>query len=287
MTIVVFVSGAGLLLALSKKTRTAQWTGEEVSLATSGLYAAAIEHLSGMKTVKSYGAEERSSDLFSNFAERVRRISFTTVRDQADAGFWFSAGSVAVLCIILYVALAILTMPAAGLLLLLFLFNRLIPLFSSIQQSYQQSLNVLPAFTRVMGMLARCEAAGEVKAERSEEVELRDDVRFERVSFSYGEEGTPAIRDFDLTVEAGKTTAIVGPSGAGKSTVADLVMGLITPDEGRVLVDGAPLSPERMRSWRSQISYVAQDNFLFNDSVRANLLWARPEAEEEEGLAGA
>ena len=282
MTIVVFVSGAGLLLALSKKTRTAQWTGEEVSLATSGLYAAAIEHLSGMKTVKSYGAEERSSDLFSNFAERVRRISFTTVRDQADAGFWFSAGSVAVLCIILYVALAILTMPAAGLLLLLFLFNRLIPLFSSIQQSYQQCLNVLPAFTRVMGMLARCEAAGEPKAERSEEVELRDGVRFEGISFSYGEEGTPAIRDLDLTVEAGKTTAIVGPSGAGKSTVADLVMGLITPDEGRVLVDGAPLSPERMRSWRSQISYVAQDNFLFNDSVRANLLWARPEAEEEE-----
>ena len=282
MTIVVFVSGVGLLLALSKKTRTAQWTGEEVSLATSGLYAAAIEHLSGMKTVKSYGAEERSSDLFSNFAERVRRISFTTVRDQADAGFWFSAGSVAVLCIILYVALAILTMPAAGLLLLLFLFNRLIPLFSSIQQSYQQSLNVLPAFTRVMGMLARCEAAGEVKAERSEEVELRDGVRFEGISFSYGEEGTPAIRDLDLTVEAGKTTAIVGPSGAGKSTVADLVMGLITPEEGRVLVDGAPLSPERMRSWRSQISYVAQDNFLFNDSVRANLLWARPEAEEEE-----
>ena len=60
MTMVVLFSGAGLLLArLRSKTRSAQWTGEEVSLATNGLYAAAIEHLGGMKTVKSYGAEER------------------------------------------------------------------------------------------------------------------------------------------------------------------------------------------------------------------------------------
>jgi ATP-binding cassette subfamily C protein len=282
MTVLVCVSGAGLLLALRSKTRAGQWTGEEVSLATNGLYAAAIEHLGGMKAIKSYGAEKRSSNLFSKLAERVARIHLNTVRNQADASFWFSVGSVMVLCIILYMAFEILAMSAAGLLLLLFLFNRLIPRFSSIQQSYQQCLNVLPAFAGVMGMLARCEAAAEVKAERSEEVKLHHCLRFEGVSFSYGEEEIPAIRDINLTVEAGKTTAIVGPSGAGKSTVADLVMGLIVPDEGRVFVDETPLRLELIRPWRSQIGYVAQDTFLFNDTVRANLLWARPQAKDEE-----
>jgi len=282
MTVVVFVCGAGLLLALRKKARAAQWTGQEVSMATNGLYAAAIEHLGGMRIVKSYGAEERSSDLFSKLAERVARMRFNTIRNQADVSFWFSSGSVVVLCIILYVAFEILATSAAGLLMLLFLFNRIIPQFSSIQQGYQQCLNVLPAYAEVMGVMMRCEAAAESKAERSEEVELRHGVRFEEVSFSYGEEATPAIHDLDLSIEAEKTTAIVGPSGAGKSTVADMVTGLIMPARGRILVDGTALSPERVRSWRSQIGYVAQDTFLFNDTVRANLLWARPEAKDQE-----
>src|SRR5215218_997069 len=283
MTVAVFFSGAGLLLALKKKTQSAQWTGEEVSLATNGLYAAAIEHLGGMKTVKSYSAEERSSKLFSDLAKRVARIRFNTVRDQADASFWFSAGSVTILCVILYVAFEILAIPAAGLLLLLFLFNRITPLLSSIQQNYQQCLNVLPAFARVMEIMKQCEAAAESGTERSEGVELQDSIGLEGVSFAYGGEGTvAAVRDLDLAIRVGKTTAIVGPSGAGKSTIADLLMGLVTPTRGRVLIGDAPLSPELLQSWRSQIGYVAQDTFLFNDTVGANLLWARPDAGHEE-----
>jgi ATP-binding cassette subfamily C protein len=283
MTTVVFFAGAGLLLALRRKSRTAQWTGEQVSLATNGLYAAAIEHLGGMKTVKSYGAEERSFNLFSGLARQVAQIRLNTVRDQADANFWFGVGSMTILCIMLYVAFEILAIPAAGLLLLLFLFNRIIPRLSSVQQGYQQCLNVLPAFAGVMEILARCESAAESEAERSEEVELQDGIRLEEVSFSYGGEGTvAAIQDVDLAIRAGETTAIVGPSGAGKSTIADLLMGLVTPTRGCVLIGDAPLDPELLRSWRGQIGYVAQDTFLFNDTVAANLLWARPDAGYEE-----
>jgi ATP-binding cassette subfamily C protein len=159
----------------------------------------------------------------------------------------------------------------------------MIPLFSSVQQNYQEYLNALPAFSRVMEIQARCEAAAEPKAGRPEEFKLRDSIRFEKVSFTYvEEEGTSAIHKLDLTISAGETTAIVGPSGAGKSTIADLTIGLIVPNQGHVLVDGVPLSAERVRSWRNQIGYVAQDTFLFNDTVRANLLWACPEANDKE-----
>ena len=283
MTLLVFVSGTALLLALRKKTQGAQRTGEDVSLATNGLYAAAIEHLGGMKTTRSYGAEERSANIFSGVAERVARMNLNVVRNQAETGFWFTTGSVTILSVLLFLAFEVLGMSAAELLLLLFLFNRLIPLFGGIQRDYQQCLNVLPAFDGVMETMALCEANIEPKGESRDKVELRNSIRFEAVSFAYGREAqAPAIHELDLSIRAEEITAIVGPSGAGKSTIADLVMGLILPDRGRVLVDETPLGSDRMRSWRNQIGYVAQDTFLFNDTVRANLLWACPDATEGE-----
>lgn len=283
MTGMVFVAGLTLLLLLRRRTRQARWTGEDVSLATNGLYAATIEHLGSMKTMKSYGAEERNADIFSAFANTVAEMGAKANRNYAETLFWFTVGSAVILSIILYVAFEIWAMPAAGLLLLLFLFNRMIPLFSSAQQSYQQFLNALPAFSGAMSLQAECEAAAEARQGSSEAVELEDKVRFEEVSFAYdGDDTRAAIRDLNMTIRAGETTAIVGPSGAGKSTIADLVIGLLTPTRGRLLVDGKFLGPTLIQSWRGRIGYVAQDTFLFNDTVRANLLWASPDATDGE-----
>jgi ATP-binding cassette, subfamily C, bacterial len=277
MTLLVFAAGAVLLLLLRKKTRAAKWTGADISLATNGLYSAAIEHLSGMKTVKSYGAEERNTQLFSKLADRVARMYLNGTRNYAETAFWFTVGSAIILSAILYVSLEVLDLQASGVLLLLFLFNRMIPLFNNVQQGYQEFLNALPAFNGVMEIQARCEAAAEPDRSYSKKVEIGDGIRFEEVSLAYSE-GTPAVRDLDLTIPARKTTALVGPSGAGKSTVADLVMGLIAPARGRIMVDGVPLTAELVRPWRDRIGYVAQDTFLFNDTIRNNLLWACPGA---------
>jgi ATP-binding cassette, subfamily C, bacterial len=283
MTGLVFASGGTLLLVLRKKTHVTRQIGEEISLATSDLYSAAIEHLGGMKTIKSYGAEERNASIFSRLTGRVMQTYLNGNLNYAATGFWFTVGSAVILSAILFVSLEFLELPAASLLLLLFLFNRMIPIFNSIQQNYQFYLSALPAFARVMEMQAACEAAAEAKLTCTQRVELQRDLRFEQVSFGYEAKGKDsAIWDLDLVIEAGKTTAIVGPSGAGKSTIADLVMGLLTPRSGRVLVDGRLLEAEHISSWRAQIGYVAQDTFLFNDTVKANLLWACPGASDEE-----
>jgi ATP-binding cassette, subfamily C, bacterial len=283
MTVTVFVAGLSLALLVRRRTRKSRDIGEEISGADSGLYSAAIEHLSGMKTVKSYGVEERNAQMFSKLSEQVARVYTKSINNYAGTAFFFTVGSAVVLSSMLYVASEFLQTTAAGLLLLLFLFNRMIPLFNSVQRGYQQYLNELPAFARVMELQDRCEAAAEPETTASRALEFREIIEFEGVYFSYGGEGTiTAVQGLDLTIEAGKTTAIVGSSGAGKSTIADLVMGLIQADRGRVLVDGEPLGSELLRSWREQIGYVAQETFLFNDTVRANLLWAHPEAGEEQ-----
>lgn len=278
-----FVSAAGLMLLLRGKMQETRASMKEASRATKGLYAAANEQLTGTKTVKSYGAEERNVAIFSGFTERIAQTYVDAARHGAAALCWLNIGMVLVLSLVMYVSIEILATPAGQLLLLLYLFAMITKMLSKVQIHYHEFITESPAFTTITEMEARCDAAAEPEPARSESIGLREAVRLEGVSFAYQDSGEPlVISDLDLTIPAGKTTAIVGPSGAGKSTIADLVMGLIRPDEGRVLVDERPLRAEQRRAWRSKIGYVPQDTFLFHDTVRENLLWARPDARDGE-----
>ena len=281
-TAVVIVFGVALLFGLKEKISLARTKGRSVSDNTRDLFGAIAEHLSGMKTVKSYGAQEQNAALFSRLNERIMRIYIDYFRNWADTRCWFSIGSVVIISVALIVLIEILHLPAASVLLLLFIFYRLIPQFSSIQQNYQGFTNMLPSFINIMDLHARCDDEAERCIDDPSEITLRRSIDFRGVSFTYTDEGTPVFDNLDLTIRAGETTAIVGSSGVGKSTLADLIMGLIMPRRGQILIDGMPLSPERFYAWRSCIGYVAQDTFLFNDTVRANLLWVHPGATDGE-----
>ncbi len=283
ITELVFLCGGILLLLLKGKTRVAEETGEGLSDAMSSLYAAVTEHLGGMKIAKSYGAEGRHAEMFGRLTERVRHMYTYAVQNQAEVNYWFDIGSVLILSLTLYVSFEVLSLPTSGVLLLLYLFARLMPKFSSIQQNFQSLANMLPSFTRITEMQKRCEAEAEPKIHKTGKIDLRNCIRFDKVCFSYDRQGkSPVIIDLDVMLKAGETTAIVGPSGAGKSTIADLVMGLISPNQGQILLDGMKLTAEQTKAWREQIGYVPQDTFLFHDTLQANLLWAKPDANEEE-----
>ena len=92
------------------------------------------------------------------------------------------------------------------------------------------------------------------------------------------------FKNINLSIPANEMTAIVGPSGAGKSTLIDLLMGLMIPDKGDILVDGIPLTDRTIFSLRQSISYVSQDPFLFNESIKTNLLMVDGNASEEQTL---
>jgi ATP-binding cassette subfamily C protein len=277
------VSAAALLLILRKRMQSTRESVKEASRATKGLYAAVNEQLSGTKTVKSYGAEERNVSIFSRFSDRVAQMYIDASRHGAEASFWLNVGLVLVLSLIVYVSIKVLDTPASALLLLLYLFAMITRMLTRLQTHHHEFVIESPALTTIKEMQARCEAAAEPEPAPSGSVELREAMRLDDISFSYQDSGEPlVIADLDLAIRAGETTAIVGPSGAGKSTIADLVMGLIQPHEGQVMVDGSPLRGEQRRAWRSKIGYVPQDTFLFHDTVRENLLWARPDASDAE-----
>jgi ATP-binding cassette subfamily B protein len=121
----------------------------------------------------------------------------------------------------------------------------------------------------------------------------RGEVRFERVSFGFGGDGARRVlQDFDLTVPAGQSVALVGETGSGKSTVAKLIARFYDVEAGRVALDGIDVRQLSLRELRSQIGIVFEDTFLFSDSVAANIAFAVPDAaaaqiERAARLAGA
>jgi ATP-binding cassette subfamily B protein len=106
-------------------------------------------------------------------------------------------------------------------------------------------------------------------------------VELRHVSFTYEGTSDPVLRDVDLDVAAGRTVAIVGGTGSGKSTLVSLLPRLYDPSTGSVLIDGADVSEVRLQSLRSQVGLVSDDPFLFSDTVRNNIAYARFDAPHE------
>jgi ATP-binding cassette subfamily C protein len=248
----------------------------------SEVYASATEHLQNLKAMKFYDAQSSDLAMFSSLQSSALQQSLESTRSQAAAAFWLEAGSLLLLGGIIFASLQILNVAPASILLLLAVFTRLIPRLAAGQSQLQAFLSELPAFENLMTIYRECVANAEVPGATGPGPSLAHEIRLERVGFRYEAQRPMVLEDLSLTIAAGKVTAIVGSSGAGKSTVADLVNGLLSPLTGRVLVDGAELTPQSARAWRRHVGYVAQDTVLFHDTVRANLGWAKPDASEQE-----
>jgi ATP-binding cassette subfamily C protein len=171
---------------------------------------------------------------------------------------------------------------ASALLLLLFLFARIVPRLSALQHNFHFLASFLPSVQSITELEAFCTAQAESPFDVGRPVRLRELLQFQSVAFRYTADTPPVLSDLNLSIQAGTTVALVGSSGSGKTTTADLMMGLLMPESGQILVDGIPLDRQQIGAWRRSVSYVAQETFLFHDSIRANLQWAVPGATDAE-----
>ncbi len=292
LTLLVVASGAVLVLISQPLARLARARGKEVSATYREMYRAINEHLSGLKTVKAHGLEGRAVDDFEARAAAAADAVVDVSRNDANVSFVLQVGSTLMLTAIVWVALGLSGVTPAGLILLLYLFARLVPLLTGLQSGFQSLMTKLSAVELLDEALTRFDAereagAGSLKPAAGEGLALppllSGGIELRGVSFDYraGEERN-VLRDVDLSVPVGATVAIVGPSGGGKSTLADLLIGLLSPDRGEVLIDGVRLVDAERPVWRQRVSYVSQDVFMFHDSVRRNLQLANPQASDAE-----
>ncbi len=114
--------------------------------------------------------------------------------------------------------------------------------------------------------------------------EIKGDIKFDQVSFAY-QEGKEVLNNVSFSAPAGTVTALVGTSGSGKSTIAGLVATFLNPESGKITIDGADLSEITLSSYRQHLGVVLQDDFLFEGTIRENILFPRPDASEAQLLA--
>jgi len=114
--------------------------------------------------------------------------------------------------------------------------------------------------------------------------EISGNIKFDNVSFAY-QEGKEVLHNVSFNAPSGSVTALVGTSGSGKSTIAGLVATFLNPDSGLITLDGIDLSKVSLTSYRRYLGVVLQDDFLFEGTIRENILFPRPDATEEQLLA--
>jgi ATP-binding cassette, subfamily B, bacterial MsbA len=160
-------------------------------------------------------------------------------------------------------------------------------------QALRQLANLQTVFAEGMSAARRLFAALDVEPEVRERpgaptlTRAQGAIRFEDVSFTYGGDGPPALGGVSLEASRGETVALVGPSGGGKSTILNLIPRFYDVSRGRVTLDGRDVRDVAIASLRDQIALVTQEPFLFDDSIRANIAYARPDASPAEVEAAA
>jgi subfamily B ATP-binding cassette protein MsbA len=240
------------------------------------------ETLGGIRVVKGFGAEAQEDTIFERGVHRV----FENVRESLT-----TTSLVTSLATLLMGLTSVIIMGVGGTLILrgemtvgdfvaftLYLAFLITPIV--------QMSNIGTQMTEAFAGLDRMEEILDMEREGEEERrtvvlgEVRGDLSFEDVTFAY-EEGKDVLHDVSFEAHAGTVTALVGSSGSGKTTVAGLAASFRTPTRGVVRVDGRDLSTVELRSYRRQLGVVLQDEFLFEGTIRENILFARPDAGEE------
>jgi subfamily B ATP-binding cassette protein MsbA len=243
------------------------------------------ETLSGQQVVKSFGAEALESARFHAAAQRLRTSSLRYVAQQALASPIIEFfGALTIVALLTYARIQIqqgaMTTGAftSFVIALLFLYEP-VKRLTGIHNIFQQALG---ASQKVFEYLDRKETIFE-KPGAIELPEFKNAIVFDRVSFRYpsAPDGF-LLNSVSLEVMAGEIVALVGPSGAGKTTLANLTARFYDVSGGRVLVDGIDVRDLKLSSLRAKIGMVAQDTFLFNDTVANNLLYGRRDATEQE-----
>jgi ATP-binding cassette subfamily C protein len=194
--------------------------------------------------------------------------------------------SAILIAVFIFFAINIFSAQSGQLLLVIAIFSRLWPRVAGIQASLEQMATRIPSYKAVIAIQAECKASKEFHATSEQEIkplEVRQGMECRDISFRYNsKEPIYALKNINLFIPANQMTAVVGRSGAGKSTLIDLLMGLNKPEQGELLIDGKPLTSDNLLSLRHAISYVAQDPYLFNASIRENLMLVESNATEEE-----
>ena len=287
--VLVFIAAtAWRLVPLIGKSRR---LGEQLTRAGRGVYTVLGQFLSGLKLAKIHNAEQNYVAQFEAKLAEMRSQFLGFAREQAASQAVFQSILGFMVCAVIAVGALVFETPIPVLTAILIIMARLSGPVMTLLQGVQAFSYMMPAFESVRDMTANLvEPVPQVQSARmnGEDRSLAPvagpaGVALEDVHFNHPNQSASVLNGVSLSIDPGELVVLAGPSGAGKTTLVDIIVGLLTPTSGTVKVDGKPLLPgAALDRWRQELAYVPQDPFLFDLSVRDNLLWARPESSDAE-----
>jgi subfamily B ATP-binding cassette protein MsbA len=247
-----------------------------------------VQILAGIKVIKAFRAETIEAGHFQRENLRYFRRNMKVVKNRALARTFVeglnSAIGVAVVLVGILLVLDNWGLSLGSLLSFAFAMQATYRPMKDVTKAWTQLQDAMPAADRFFELLdaqgEQSDASGALAFEG-----VKEAVRFESVSFSYGRE--PVLHDVSLEVRAGETVAIVGRTGAGKTTLVDLLLRFFEPDKGRITIDGLDLRRLARRSLLDRVAVVSQEPFLFAGSIRDNIRYGAPDASDAEVEAAA
>ncbi len=287
VALIALAIGGGIAALLSGLVRRGKGAGRRQTTHTAAFITYLSDALNNIKPLKAMARQNAFASLLDRNIVGLRRA----LRRQVIAKQALNAASESLFAIAIGVgfigAVVYGNVPAAELAIIGVLLVSLVNAVKKIQREYQNASILESAYYNVVDQIA------ESAAEREPDTGT-DEPRFERVitleDVSFSHPRVPVLRDVSMRFPKGSITVLTGPSGAGKTTITDLLIGLRTPDSGRVLIDGRSLSEFSLRKWRLMVGYVPQELVLFHDTIFANIALGDPdvgEAEVREALRAA
>jgi ABC-type multidrug transport system fused ATPase/permease subunit len=241
------------------------------------------ETLNGIRVIKGFNAEAQEIKSFENGVERlflnVKKSLTSTSIVTSSATFLLGLATTGIMGISGYMIIEN-QLTVGEFLSFTFLLGFMIA-------PIVQMSNIGSQLTEAFAGLDRTEELMNMDLEEDDSIRvikldsIKGDIKFNNVSFAY-DEGKEVINEVSFDALSGSVTALVGTSGSGKSTIAGLVATFLTPKSGLITIDGQDLSKVQLASYRSQLGVVLQDDFLFEGTIKENILFPRPNATEAE-----
>jgi ABC-type multidrug transport system fused ATPase/permease subunit len=283
ITLMIFVTIFVFALLLQRSLRIMRPIFRERGKINAEVTGRLTESLGGVRVVKGYHAEGREAGVFSEGVQRLldnvmRSLTLTSFLSLASTGVVGLMGSM-VMFLGGRQALANRITPGGYVEYTMFLAFMVAPVF--------QVVNV---GTQITEAIAGLDRTSEILNERQEyedparvieQPTIAGDLRFNDVRFAY-EADKPVLHGISFHAEPGTVTALVGSSGSGKSTIISLICAFHSPDCGSILVDGVDLSTVKLDNYRAQLGVVLQESFLFDGTIRENVMFSRPDATQEQ-----
>ncbi|MFE4238706.1 ABC transporter ATP-binding protein [Peribacillus butanolivorans] len=285
MTSFILFFGIILIFFSRKFVKKSQSLGKEALHLTQTYLAGITDHFNGIKDIKSNSLEQTHLNWFFSLSKKMERNMVGITKVNSTSQMTFKVVSALLIAIFVFFSIKMFMAQPAQLMLIMVIFSRLWPRFTSIQSNLEQLGSTLPSFKALLDLQNECREARELynsDYKNIKSIEIKHGLNCRNVYFRYNpNESTYALKNINVHIPSNRMTAIVGRSGAGKSTLIDLLMGLNQPDRGEVSIDDIRLTNDHLLSLRKSISYIPQDPFLFNATIRENLMIIDPNASDE------